>query len=39
MSQAIRVANHYKIPVYNLFNMTKDEVLKEINKLELLYEA
>lgn len=26
--QAIRVAKHYKIPVFNLFDMTKDEVFE-----------
>jgi len=35
-AQAIRIAKHHHIPVFNLFNMSKSEVLKEIEKLNLL---
>lgn len=35
-SQAIRIARHYKIPVYNMFNLTNEQILKEIAKLNLL---
>lgn len=35
-AQAIRIARHFDIPVYNLFNMTKEDVSKEIHKLNLL---
>ena len=34
--QAWRVALHYHIPVYNMFDMSNDEILKEIEKLNLL---
>ena len=34
--QAIRIANHKQIPVYNLYNMTESEVLKEIDKLNMI---
>jgi hypothetical protein len=34
--QAIRIANHYDIPVFNMFHMNGIEVLNEINKLNLL---
>lgn len=34
--QAIRIANHYDIPVFNMFHMNGVEVLNEINKLNLL---
>lgn len=34
--QALRLARHYDTSVYNLFNMTKEDVLKEIHKLNLL---
>ena len=34
--QAMRIANHYNIPVYNMFYMSNDEILKEIKKLNLL---
>jgi hypothetical protein len=34
--QAIRLANKYYIPVYNMYHLTKDEILKEITKLNLL---
>lgn len=28
--QAIRIANHYNIPVYNLFDLTKQEILDKV---------
>src|SRR6478735_2471575 len=34
--QAIRIARHFHIPVYNLFNMTPDEIILSIDKLKLL---
>lgn len=34
--QAIRIARHYQIPVYNMFHLTKEEIIKEIRKLNLL---
>ena len=34
--QAIRIANHYNIPVYNMYSLTKDDILKEIKKLNLI---
>jgi hypothetical protein len=34
--QAIRIANHYGIPVYNMYHLNKDQILKEITKLNLL---
>lgn len=34
--QALRVARHYGIPVYNLFNMDIGDVLQEIKKLNLI---
>lgn len=34
--QAWRIALHSKIPVYNLHDMSKDQVIKEIQKLNLL---
>lgn len=34
--QAIRVARYYGIPVFNLYHLTKDEVLKEIEKFNLI---
>jgi hypothetical protein len=36
-AQAWRIALHYHIPVYNMFNMTNNEILKEIEKLNLLH--
>jgi hypothetical protein len=36
-AEGMRIANHYDIPIFNLFNMTKAEVFKEIEKLNLLY--
>lgn len=33
--QAIRIARHYCIPVFNLYNMTMSSVFKEIDKLNL----
>ena len=36
-SEAIRIAKHYDIPVFNLFNMTKADVFGEIEKLNLIY--
>jgi hypothetical protein len=35
-AQAIRIAKHHHIPVFNLYSMSKSEVLKEIEKLNLL---
>ncbi len=35
--QALRIAKHYDIPTFNLLNMTKDEIFKEIKKLHLIY--
>lgn len=35
--QAIRLANHYNIPVYNMYNLSKNDILKEIKKLNLIY--
>lgn len=32
--QAIRIANDYGIKYFNLFNMSKQEILKELEKLE-----
>lgn len=32
--QALRIANFYKIPVFNLFNMTKDEVMERVKEYE-----
>jgi len=29
--QAVRIAEHYHIPVYNLMDLTKDEILEKIN--------
>lgn len=34
--QAIRIANDFGIPVFNYYNMTTEEILTEIRKLELL---
>ena len=34
--QAIRIANHYNIPVFNMFNMNAKEVFHEIKKLDLI---
>jgi hypothetical protein len=34
--QAMRISLHYNIPMYNLFSMTKDEILREVKKLNLL---
>jgi len=36
-AQAIKIARHFKIPVYNLYDFNKEEVLTEIKKLNLLY--
>ena len=35
-AQAIRIARHFKIPVYNMFDLTNEQILKEIEKLNLL---
>jgi hypothetical protein len=35
-AQAWRIADWYDIPVYNLYDLTKDEIIKEIEKLNLL---
>lgn len=35
-AQAIRIARHFSIPVYNLYDMTDIQILKEIEKLNLL---
>jgi hypothetical protein len=35
--QALRIAKHYDIPTFNLLNMTKADIFKEIKKLHLLY--
>lgn len=35
-AQAIRIARHFNIPVYNMFNMTRKEILKEIEKRNLI---
>jgi hypothetical protein len=35
--QAIRIANHYKIPVFNMYELSMSEVLKEIDKYNLLH--
>ena len=35
-SQVIRIANHFQIPVYNMFHLTVDEILNEIKKLNAL---
>ena len=35
-AQAIRIAEDRSIPVYNLFNMTSEEVIKEIEKINLI---
>lgn len=34
--QAIRIANHYNIPVFNMYNLSDYEVLKEIDKLNMI---
>lgn len=34
--QAIRIAKHYSIPVFNYFNLNTDEILREIDKFEIL---
>ena len=35
-AQAIRIARHFHIPVYNMFHMSNDQILKEIEKLNML---
>lgn len=35
-AEAWRIALHFKIPVYNLADMTKEEILKEVEKLNAL---
>lgn len=35
-AQAMRIARHYKIPIYNLFNLTSNQIFSEINKLDML---
>lgn len=35
-AQAIRVARHYNIPVYNMFHLTVEEILREIEKQDLI---
>lgn len=37
-AQAMRIADHFQIPILNLAKLTADEVLKEIEKIELLYD-
>lgn len=37
-AQAMRIADHFQIPILNLAKLTADEVLKEIDKIELLYD-
>lgn len=34
--QAIRIANHFNIPVFNLYHLNMDEILKEIIKLGMI---
>lgn len=34
--QAIRIARFYMIPVFNLFEMTPEEVLREVEKLNMI---
>jgi hypothetical protein len=36
-AQALRIARHFDIPIFNMFNMTSEEILNEISKLKLLY--
>lgn len=37
-AQAMRIADHYQIPILNLAKLTADEVMKEIDKIELLFD-
>ena len=37
-SQAIRIAKSLGIPIYNIFNLTVDQILQEIKKLNMLSE-
>ena len=34
--QAMRIAHHYHIPVFNLYDMTPSEIIKELDKLQLI---
>lgn len=34
--QAIKIARHFQIPVYNFFDLTIEEILHEIDKLNLI---
>jgi hypothetical protein len=34
--QAMRIAKSRNIPIYNLYHLSEDDVMKEINKLELI---
>lgn len=37
-AQAMRIADHFQIPILNLAKLSATEVLKEIEKIELLYD-
>lgn len=37
-AQALRIAKDYGIPIFNYFNLSTEEILKEIDKLEMLYD-